>query len=254
VKTLDLRVPARAAAPSATAPAGLGEAAVATWRGRMINEYGSATVFAGLAEQLRRAGADAAHVHACQGFADEERSHGVLCGAVVEALGGEAMATLPDAAAFPAHAEVAPMEGALRNVLSVGCLSETVAVALIGAEREEMPEGELRALLTRIWSDEIGHARFGWTLVGRELPRLDEAARMRLSAYLRVAFRHVEAHELSHLPDHPGYGPEGAVVGLCSGRDARTLFYATVTDVIVPRLEALGLAAGRAWRTRHATV
>ncbi|MEJ7730582.1 MAG: ferritin-like domain-containing protein [Polyangiaceae bacterium] len=254
MRTLDLREPARAAAPDATAPTGLDEAAIATWHGRMINEHASATVFAGLAEQLHRAGADPAHVRACQGFADEERHHGVLCGAVVEALGGEAMASLPDGPPFPAHAEVAPMEGALRNVLSVGCLSETVAVAVIGAEREEMPDGELRALLTRIWSDEIGHARFGWMMLGRQVPRLDAAARQRLSAYLRVAFRHVEAHELAHLPDHPGYGPEGLVVGLCSGRDARTVFYATVTDVIVPRLEAIGLAAGRAWRTRHATV
>lgn len=252
MSAVNLREAARAVAPAATAPAGLDEPAIATWRGRMINEYASAVVFDGLAEQLRRAGADVAHMRACQGFADEERNHGVLCGAVVEALGGRAMAELPEPPPFPAHADAEPLEGALRNVLSVGCLSETIAVAVIGAEREDMPEGELRALLTRIWSDEIGHARFGWTMIGREVPRLDTQARSRLSAYLRVALRHVEAHELAHLPDHPGYGPEGLEVGLCSGRDARRVFYATVTEVIVPRLEAMGLAAGRAWRTRHA--
>ena len=38
-----------------------------------------------------------------------------------------------------------------------------VAVALIGAERMEMPDGELRDLLTGIWSDEVGH----WKLAGR---------------------------------------------------------------------------------------
>ena len=59
-----------------------------------------------------------------------ERRHGVLCGAVVEALGGEARAEVPERAPFPDHGDVSPREGALRNVLSVACLSETVAVSL----------------------------------------------------------------------------------------------------------------------------
>jgi hypothetical protein len=138
----------------------------------------------------------------------------------------------------------------LRNVLSVSCLSESVAVALIGAERLRMPEGELRDLLTRIYADEVGHARFGWRLVTTEIPRLHADARARLGAYLAVAFAHLEAHELAHLPI-TGPLPRGAEdVGVCDGADARGLFYATVTEVLVPQLEALGLPAARAWEAR----
>jgi hypothetical protein len=45
-----------------------------------------------------------------------------------------------------------------------------------------------------------------------------------------------------------------ALIGaeLCSGADARTLFYDTITEVIVPRLEELGLRAGDASARRSA--
>src|SRR5262249_34027606 len=91
---LDLRQEARRERPSLgpSAPLALFEAARATWRGRMVNEYASSAVFDGLALQLERAGLGAEVVETCRRFADEERRHGVLCGAVVEALGGEARA------------------------------------------------------------------------------------------------------------------------------------------------------------------
>src|SRR5204863_6003737 len=124
-----------------------------------------------------------------RGFAAEERRHGVLCGAVVEALGGEALAEIPDGEEYPAHEDaVTPLEAALRNMLSICCLSETVAVSLIGAERIEMPEGELRDLLTKIFADEVGHSRFGWRTLARVAPTLDGATKERLGDYLEVAF------------------------------------------------------------------
>src|SRR5262249_50941073 len=144
----------------------------ATWRGRMVNEYASSRVFDGLAAQIDVAGLDAAYAARCRAFADEERAHGVLCGAVVQALGGEAVAPDREEGPFPMHPDAEPVEGVLRNVLSISCLSETVAVSLIGAERQMMPDGELRELLTRIWADEIGHARFGWLLAAALLPSM----------------------------------------------------------------------------------
>ncbi len=248
---LDLRVDARRHVPRVPSFPALASAARDTWRGRMINEHGSARVFDALSAQLARAGFDDDVVAECARFANEERMHGVLCGAVVEAFGGEARAPTTDALPFPEHADVPPREAALRNVLSVSCLSETVAVALIGAERLEMPEGALRDLLTRIWADEVGHARFGWRVLASDAPALDAAARARLGAYLAVAFDALERHELAHLPEASCPPPEGAAIGLCSGADARILFYETVVEVIVPSLERAGLPAARAWEGRR---
>jgi len=217
----------------------------------MVNEHGSARVFEALAGQLRDAAFDEADAAICRRFAAEERHHGVLCGAVVESLGGSARAEIDAPVAMPRHEDVSRLEAALRNLLSVSCLSETVAVALIAAERAEMPEGRLRALLTRIWADEIGHARFGWRILRSRVPRLPAPARSRLGAYLAVALAHLESHELAHLP--PGIQPDdGALLGLCGGSDARRLFYETVCDVIVPTLDAIGLDATTAWRERGA--
>jgi hypothetical protein len=252
VTALDLRAEARRHMPRIDADASLNESGRATWLARMINEHTSSRVFEGLAEQLRRARLDAALADEAVRFAGEERRHGVLCGAVVEALGGEAAASFPEPEPFLFHEDAAPLEGVLRNVLSIGCLSETVAVALIGAEREEMPGGELRDLLTGIWAEEIGHARFGWRLFGACAPALDVGARRRLTAYLRVAFAHLEEHELAHLPLSSCPPPSGVSLGLCSGQDARVLFQETVEQVIVPRLDSLGLWASAAWKARRA--
>ena len=249
---LDLRAEAQRAAPrlpSSYAPH-LVESARETWRARMVNEWSSHVVFEELAAQLAAARFAERTWRACAAFAAEERRHGVLCGAVVEALGGEAVAALPEFHPIPWHREVPALEAVLRNVLSVCCLSETVAVALIGAERFDMPEGELRRLLTSIYSDEVGHARFGWRLLHDLGGSLGEPVRARLGAYLAVAFAHLERHELAHLPLACSPPAEGADLGLCSGAQARDLFYATVRDVIIPGLEAAGLPAKRAWDRR----
>jgi len=245
---LDLRDVARAFPVAVPDVEHLRPAAIATWRGRMVNEHSSARVFGALARQLAAAGVAPEVVDEVRGFAAEERRHGVLCGAVVEALGGEARAEVAEGETFPEHEDaVTPLEAALRNVLSIACLSETVAVSLIGAERLEMPDGELRELLTAIYADEVGHSRFGWRFVARVAPTLDAGTKNRLGDYLEVAFEHLVRHELSHLPLASEPPPEGVVYGLCSGRNARELFFDTVREVIVPALEAHGIPAARAW-------
>jgi hypothetical protein len=245
--TLDLREAARAVMPKVADLPHLRESAIVTWRGRMINEHSSARVFEGLARQFAAAGVDDI-VEEVRGFASEERRHGVLCGSVVEALGGEALAEIPDGDPYPEHADAdSPLEAALRNMLSICCLSETVAVSLIGAERIEMPDGELRELLTGIYADEVGHSRFGWRTLGRLAPSLDAGMKDRLGDYLEVAFDHLVEHELAHLPESSQPPPEGVVFGLCSGSDARKLFFDTVEQVIVPGLEVHGIPAQRAW-------
>ncbi len=249
--TLDLREAADGARPVVPVIPHLRGAAIATWSARMINEHSSARVFDGLAKQFEAAGVEQDVVAEVRGFADEERRHGVLCGAVVQALGGEALAQIPEGDDFPAHEDAAsPLEAALRNMLSICCLSETVAVALIGAERLEMPPGELRDLLTKIYSDEVGHSRFGWRMLGNVAPTLDASVKESLGDYLEVAFAHLEEHELAHLPEGAQPPPEGVAYGLCNGSDARRLFRDTVEQVIVPGLENHGIPARRAWAAR----
>ena len=221
-------------------------AAIATWRGRMVNEHASARVFTALAGQLTRAGL-VTQARAAGVMTADELRHAELCAAVVEVLGGEARAELPELPAVPDHDDADPLEGVLRNVLSVSCLSETVAVALIDAERRTAGPPALARLLTRIVADEIGHARAGWRLLEQLAPRLRPALRARLDDYLVLAFAHLVEHELAHLPARPSPSSAAEALGVCDGHGARRLFFATIEQIIVPGLQAHGLDAAGAW-------
>ncbi len=240
----------QAAATGFALPADLGltdadrEAAIATWHGRMVNEHISARVFAGLVPQMMAAEVDASATAEVARMIGEELRHGVQCASVVHALGGTAIAELPPLPPVPLHPEVPPLEGFVRNILSVSCLSETVAVALIGRERLE------HGLV--ILADEVGHARFGWRMLDDQVPKLDAAARERLGDYLITAFVHFRDHELLHLPEVAPPSARAEAIGVCDGRSARRLFTDTVERIIVPGLEKRGLPGGAAWRAAQA--
>ncbi|MBI5610419.1 MAG: ferritin-like domain-containing protein [Deltaproteobacteria bacterium] len=217
-------------------------AAQRTWRARMVNEHVSARVFGALLGQAMAAGLSAQRQTQLADFACEELRHARQCAAVVQALGGAAVAELPNLPAVPQHAEVDPLQALLRNIVSVCCLSETVAVALIRAETLQIGPPGLRSLLDQILADEVGHAQFGWSLL-RELAPLPAALEQGLTSYAKVAMDHVIEHELAHLPDHRGFGPAAAQVGVCSGRAARALLADTLATVVAPGLLSLGIDA-----------
>ena len=162
---------------------------VETWRGRMASEYVSARVFAAMMPQAMAAGLSAADTLELARMAEEEIDHGIRCARVVASLGEEPVTQLPPMPRVPTHDDAEPIEAFLRNVLDVSCVIETVAVALVGSERELAGTPELRAELEVILADEVGHARFGWRLVAAVVPTLPLALRRRLGGFLAVTFR-----------------------------------------------------------------
>ena len=232
------------------------EAAAATWRARMVNEHRSSAVFAGLVPQMIEASTGFDLQTAALRAATEEVFHAALCGDVVRAFGGDARAEAePELTPPPRHAGLDARERLLRNVMFVGCLSETVAVGLLTEEHALCTDPWVRGVLEVILADEVAHAKLGWRHLAAAAPTLDEAARARTSAYLRVAFGYLEEKELALLPVSPPLadadvrGREAA--GLCSGDAARGVFYDTLASVVVPSLDALGFEASAAWRDRR---
>jgi hypothetical protein len=223
-------------------------AAILTWRARMLNEHVSARVFTALARQLERAGLHGGRPARVAAMVAEEWRHADRCAAVVEVLGGAPVVELPALPPVPEHEDADALEAVLRNVISVSCLSETVAVALIDAERRSAGPPALQGLLSEILADEVGHARFGWRLVEELAPSLSPTLRERLGDYLVIALDELAAHELAHLPARPSPSAAAEALGVCDGHAARRLFFATVNEVIVPGLQASGLPALSAWR------
>ena len=221
--------------------------AIRTWRGRMVNEHVSAQVWSALVGQLLRAAIPPGLLAGVAEAVSDELRHAELCAAVVEALGGTAVARLPPIEDVPAHAEVGPLEGALRNVISVGCMSETVAVSVIRTEQAELEGTALGDVLSSILADEVAHARLGWKLLGICAPLLDADARSRLSAYLVDALAHQVEHEVPMLPVLGKIDPSAVSAGVCDGGFARSVFIDTIEQIIVPGLERAGLSASEAW-------
>lgn len=218
-----------------------------TWRGRMHNEHVSARIFAALIPQLMRAGIDVDRQAAVAEMIADELRHARRCAAVLKGLGGNAVVALAELPEVPAHPRAEPLLALLLNVLDICCLSETVAVSLIEGERRALGGGPIAQVLKEILADEVRHARFGWKLL--EDTPLDAPIRERLSDYLPIAFAALEEHELASLS--PVRPPEDALAcGACDGRAAREIFFDTVEEIIVPRLEQHGLAARRAWERR----
>ena len=213
--------------------------AIETWRGRMLNEHASSRIFAGLLPQLMAAGIDAERQMQVAEMIVDELRHARQCAAVVDALGAEAVGELPELPEVPAHEDAEPLEALLRNVLSICCLSETVAVALINAERLQLGDSVLGEVLKQILADEVSHARFGWSLL--ESLQLSSDLKARLSIYLETALQHLEEHELAHLSPAPAPSEAAAAAGVCDGALARQIFHDTVGQVIIPRLRQHGL-------------
>lgn len=242
---------------SAYSPLAL-RAARRIWKLRMVNEYRSATVFSGLLPQLVEAEATVDVQTTVLRCAMDEIRHGALCGALVEALGGEpAVETDLAPRPLPDHAGCTPRERALRNLLFVGCLSETAAVATTQEEREQTRDPVVRRVIDQICADEVLHARVGWAYVREVVPQLDRDELERTNRYLRTALAYFEAKEMDAMPLVPlppdeGVRADGLALGVCHNLEARELFYATMDDVILPGLEAAGLAAAAAWEARTA--
>ncbi|MCK6548411.1 ferritin-like domain-containing protein [Myxococcota bacterium] len=223
-----------------------------TWRGRMVNEHISAQVYAGLLQQGMRAGIPPAFLDELAAMIAEELTHAKLCAAVLHHLGGDPIAPLPELAALPEHRDTTPLAALLRNVLSVSCLSETVAVALIQAERLDLGDSPAASVLGEILGDEVGHASFGWRLFAALGP-LEPHVQGALAAYLPTALTHLVAHELAHLSPAPAPTAAAAYAGACDGENARLVLFSTIDEVIVPGLERHGLPAARAWAELRAT-
>ena len=250
IPTLDLRREATRSTPAldlAGVTLGDLEAARTNWRERMVSEHASARVFGALVGQMMRAGLPASETRRVAAMAQQELDHGVLCARVLAALGGDAIAPLPRLDEIPTHEDASPIEAVLRNVISIGCCSETVAVALVGTERELAGPPAVRDVLDRILADEVKHARFGWRIVAKVAPALTPEERESLNAYLADVFAHQVAFHAPFLR-MPEAEANGLAIGAPHGRSSWTVFVRTMEEIVVPGLAHHGFDSVRAWR------
>lgn len=220
---------------------------VGTWRTRMVAEYVSARVFAALVPQAMAAGLRARETMELLTMANEELSHGVRCARVLTSLGEVATSPMGELPRVPVHTNVSPLEGLVWNLLDVCCVSETAAVVLVGEEVERAGTPELAEELRIILADEVGHARFGFRVLGEVLPTFGPKERERLAAYAATSFRERLVRFGAFLGTEPSTEASLAY-GAPEGPPTFTAFFETLEAVVVPRLEELGVPAAKALR------
>ncbi|MEZ4312740.1 MAG: hypothetical protein R3F14_32350 [Polyangiaceae bacterium] len=176
---------------------------------------------------------------------EEEMEHAVLCGRVLAALGEEAVAEMPELPQVERHEDASPIEAVLRDAISIGACSETVAVAPVGAEREQAGSGGAAAVLIGSLKDRSGTRGWGGSCW---MSRCRGPVRGAAEIIVGVSGGGVRA------PDRASFAVRGLAGDERSGwywapdgPASFRVFVETMTGVTVPGLAQRGLSAETAW-------
>ena len=216
-----------------------------TWMRRCEAEYLAVSTFSVLALDLVAAMAPADVLSLCLRAGIDEVRHAEMCLRMAQIYSGEQHLPAPAMSSLPDDPERPKLHQALANTMLVSCVSETYATTVLSATRDLTTDPTAQAVLTSIYSDEVMHARLGWSYMRYAIEIggqgvIDAAAAM-LPRALRGVANVVEAER-----------PVGEVTeavrthGLMTPAEERVIFATCVREVLVPGFEALGIPVGTA--------
>ncbi|HEY0253857.1 MAG TPA: ferritin-like domain-containing protein [Kofleriaceae bacterium] len=216
-----------------------------TWMRRSEAEYLAVSTFSVLAIDLVAAMAPADVISLCLRAGIDEIRHAEMCMRMVEIYSGEQKLPPPGMSSLPDDPTKPKLHQALANTMLVSCVSETYATTVLSATRELTLDPTAQAVLTSIYSDEVMHARLGWSYMRYAIETGGEgviaAAAEMLPRALRGVANVVERERpigdvTQSVRDH----------GLMTPAEERVIFSTCVREVLVPGFEALGIPVGSA--------
>jgi hypothetical protein len=216
-----------------------------TWMRRAEAEYLAVSTFSVLAIDLVAAQAPADVLSLCLRAGIDEVRHAEMAVRMAKIYSGEQQLPPPGMSYLPEDPEAPKLHQALANTMLVSCVSETYATTVLSATRDLTTDPTAHAVLTAIYSDEVMHARLGWSYLRHAIEIggqgvIDAAAAM-LPRALRGVANVVEAER-----------PVGEVTpavrthGLMTPAEERVIFSSCVREVLVPGFVALGIPVGTA--------
>lgn len=216
-----------------------------TWMRRSEAEYLAVSTFSVLAIDLVAAMAPADVISLCLRAGIDEVRHAELCLRMAAIYGSGTPMPPPAMSSLPDDPERPKLHQALANTMLVSCVSETYATTMLAATRDLTTDPCANAVLTAIYSDEVMHARLGWSYLRHAIGIggqgvIDAAAEM-LPRALRGVANVVERER-----------PVGEVTpavrahGLMTPGEERVIFSTCVREVLVPGFAALGIPVGSA--------
>ncbi len=217
----------------------------ATWMRRSEAEYLAVSTFSVLAIDLVAANAPADVLSLCLRAGIDEVRHAEMCLRMANIYSGKKNLPPPGMSSLPDDPERPKLHQALANTMLVSCVSETYATTVLSATRDLTTDPTALAVLTSIYSDEVMHARLGWSYMRHAIEVggqgvIDAAAEM-LPRALRGVANVVERER-----------PVGEVTdavrthGLMTPAEERVIYATCVREVLVPGFQALGIPVGSA--------
>lgn len=216
-----------------------------TWRRRAAAEYLAVSTFAVLSVDLVAARAPADVLSLCLRAGIDEVRHAELCLRMIEIYSGRRELPPPGMSSLPHEKGRPKLLQALANTMLVSCVSETYATTVLSATRDLTTDPVAQEVLTAIYSDEVMHARLGWSYLRFALEEAGQAAIDAAAAMVPIALRGV-----ANVVE--GERPQGEITdavrahGLMTPAEERHIFSGCVRDVLVPGFEALGIPCGSA--------
>jgi hypothetical protein len=185
-------------------------------------ERGSVDSFERLARELEAHGAPHSLVQRARAAANEERDHARVTSELARVRGGTELSAPPPA---PAHVRTLE-EVALENAVE-GCVHETYAAVVALHQAAHARARDVRAAMTAIANDEVGHAALAWDVATWAEAKLHDDERRRVEAARQRACDELPAHAYDPSPDaHARVAlglPDAAAVALLAKELARVL-------------------------------
>lgn len=218
------------------------------WRRRALSEHRSTGIFNQFVLDLLGAGAPAEVLSlACRAALDEVR-HAELFARVTSLYAGappEMPAQIPE---MPDERDVPIRHQVAREAFHMCVVAETYSAASLGEIHARANDPTVRAVLGSVLSDEVHHARLGWSLLATMFAEHDgDALRAHLQSEVPGAFD-AFAKDLFGDPSAMGpssLGPTDKAIAEAHGylalRDDYAVFRGLVDDVWIPGLAGLGL-------------
>ncbi len=212
----------------------LRRAAAAHWRLRARVELEAAQHFEQLADLLRADGAESIAA-LCDKAAEDERRHRVRCEDLIAELSGEPL-DVEDVVVSIEPPGLKGPEACLYLAVSIGCVAETLSVALLGEIEERATEPMVRAVAKEILRDEVTHSKIGWAYLARYQQTRDASW---LGARLKNIFRAAEADEVTQAATCA----EGTLeaYGVLSTERVGSITSEVLRSVVIPGLERFGV-------------
>ena len=217
----------------------------ATWMRRSEAEYLAISTFSVLAIDLVAATAPADVLSLCLRSGIDEIRHAELCVRMAEIYSGERRLPPPSMSSLPDDPARPKLHQALANTMLVSCVSETYATTVLTATRDLTKDPAAHAVLTAIYSDEVMHARLGWSYLRHAIEVGGEGVIDAAAAMLPRALRGV-ANVVERERPVGEVTPAVRDHGLMTPAEERVIYSTCVRDVLVPGFTALGIPVGTA--------